>query len=76
MLDAAALALEDATRLLRISLLANSEELIWGAYARVRAAKARLRGAMEDYQEHVLESSYRVVPITAGHAMNAGAGSS
>lgn len=56
-LDAAAQDLEEATRLLRASLLSDSHELIWNTYARVRGAKAKLRGAMEDYQEHLLESS-------------------
>lgn len=55
-LEAAVAALEQSTRLLSVFVFADSDELIEKYYAGVRAAKAKLAGAMAAYRDHLIEA--------------------
>jgi hypothetical protein len=55
-LDAAAAALEEASRLLSDSIMISSDDVIEACYARLRANWAKFRGAMEVYREHLAET--------------------
>jgi hypothetical protein len=55
-LDAALAALESSARLLSAFIFAGPIDLIDTYYATVRAAEAKLKGAMTAYREHLLEA--------------------
>jgi hypothetical protein len=54
-LDAAALDLARATRLLSDSIMSNSDDLIEICYARVRGAAAKVQGARAAWHDHLSE---------------------
>jgi hypothetical protein len=52
-MDAAAAALAEASALLSRSIMGSSVEMIEVYYAHVRAAKAKFRGSMAEFKEHL-----------------------
>jgi hypothetical protein len=54
-LEAALIGLESSTRLLSAFLFAGPIDLIDKYYATVRIAEAKLKGAMREYKEHLVE---------------------
>jgi hypothetical protein len=56
-LDKAAVALAEASRLLSASIMVSSVDLIESCYAGVRAAKAKVHGAMAAYVDHLQEAT-------------------
>lgn len=56
-LAAAAVALEEASKLLAASIFAGSDETIDSCYAFFRLAKAKFCGARAAYQDHLMELS-------------------
>jgi hypothetical protein len=63
-LDKAAAGLAEASRLLSGSTCSDSVEVIDTYYAFVRAAKARVSGALMAYREHLLDSP--VMGVSSG----------
>ncbi len=61
-LNAAAAALAEASRLLVNSILFDSGEMIEMHFAFVRMAKAKVAGAIADYQDHLREAEADNVP--------------
>jgi hypothetical protein len=55
-LDAAGAALEKSTRLFSAFIFSESTEVIETYYAAVRAAEAKLKGAMASYRDHLTEA--------------------
>jgi len=54
-LNAAIAALDHSTRMLAAFVFSGSIEVVETHYAKVRAAEARLKGAMGAYRDHLLE---------------------
>jgi hypothetical protein len=55
-LDAAAVALEQSTRLLSAFVFSDSHEVVEKYYAAVRASEMKLKGAMAAYRDHLVET--------------------